>query len=1190
MSINWKKFSLGFSGFIAVLYILFLILPFIISPFLNSYTNEIEEIVKTSTGFDAKLEKISIVTGFDLSAGVKVKYLSLAIPEAKEPFLKAENASVSLALVPLLTRKIQISSLNIDSASADLVIKKDGMLLIQDYIPESKNDTQSEFALPFGFKLSNRLPNILVKDYSLFFLDSRSGRTYGLEGENFRVKDFILDKKFKLSTTGRVVMNKTVVSNYDIKLFNKIMPNLVLDDLVFPKTVQVEPDVELSKPSQSPTINFMDILKSVYDNKLSADLTMDIKTTGDFKNPKFKGFLDIDALTVGVDGKKLPESYLNLAFKGNKTEIDSIFYTSDDKNEKTQIIGSVKNGKYPNIDLTFRSNAKFNNIINLVDSVATSFNIKDFNTLSATGGIDADFNINSDMKKVSSTGYLNIVPSSITYGLYNIVISNINADVDMMNNNINIKHAGFAIAGHPLNLTGLIKNDSYTNLKLTADKLSVKGLIMAAGQISLLKENEINSGDFSLNAVFKGKLKEIKPQISAIIQNLNVYNKPAAAKIALDNALIKILCNSKSATGDISIRSFVLTHPAAVVKVPDTNILIDEKNINIKKAYLLLNNSRIDVTGSVKDYINDKMSISLNAKGDLQTPDIVSLLPKEFSSLISYKGALPLNVSVNGNSKVQNVKVNLNANPNNYIALADLNVLKGKNTKIHSSIEIIGDSLRLSNTGISNDKSTIATLSGNVSKLYSAPKLNLNVSVPNLVSFPIWGTPNSNISANGNVSVTGDISNPQMRGTINLTDISMKDIDFVISDLVADLSGSILNGNATARQFKVGGIVANDITGKFSLKDYSEFYLTDLSGNAFDGKVKGKLSYIIPSSKIGMEFVGTNLNSTKAVAGAAGINNALTGLLNFNAKLGMQGLTDKEIIKSLKGNVDFAIYDGKFISIGRLENLVAAQNVSSNSILKSAISALSSVAVVQEADKFKSIHGSLDFSNGSANISNILVFGPLMSYYVRGNYNILPNSANLVILGRLDSKVIALLGPLGQLSADKLLSYIPKFGAATSNILKQLTSDPASEDVSLIPQLSSGSTSYKDFKVVFNGPVESSSSVKSFKWLSTCDISEMNIKQDLQNAKDAIKTNINDRVEQAKTNAQNVKNNVNKIIETQKNKAQSVKDDINQTKIDIQTAKENRQQSAENLKNLFKNAVKNSQNKVSEPPAPVVSE
>lgn len=68
-----------------------------------------------------------------------------------------------------------------------------------------------------------------------------------------------------------------------------------------------------------------------------------------------------------------------------------------------------------------------------------------------------------------------------------------------------------------------------------------------------------------------------------------------------------------------------------------------------------------------------------------------------------------------------------------------------------------------------------------------------------------------------------------------------------------------------------------------------------------------------------------------------------------------------------------------------------------------------------------------------------------MSYYVKGTYYLLPNSATLTILGRLDSKVVSCMGVLGELSADKLLSYIPKFGAMTSKFLKQLTADPANE-------------------------------------------------------------------------------------------------------------------------------------------------
>lgn len=1179
-----KKVWITIGSTLLGLYILFLISPLVLSPVIDSYSDEIEDTLKNTTGFNVDFDDISLKTSWNLSIGLKAKNIEFAIPSSDAPFFKAQNAGAEIKLLPLLLKKVQLNDIFAQTLDSELVVKKDGSLQILDYIPQNEDQTTTKMnGLPFGLKLSNNLPNVKIKNYKVTFADAISDKTYYAEGSDLHITDFILDKNIKLKTKGKIVFDNTVISNYDIKIANNIMPKLQLDDLIFPKDIVIDNDKteEISQTKTTPVmLNLIETFDSINKNKFSADLTTDVKTSGTIKNPQVKGSLNIDALSVAVNNQKLPESYIHLNFKGHKTDIDSSFFSSNDQNENTQIIGNIKNGKKPSIDLTLRSNAKFNNLIRLCDSIAQAFGNDDLKTLKATGGIDADFNINSDLKKVTSTGYLKVLPSTLSYGLYNVIINDITADIDMMNNNINIKKAGFSIKGHPLKLVGTIENDSTTDLKLTADKLSLKGLLAAFGQVTLLKQNDINDGLVSLNAKGQGKLKSIKPEIVSNIERVNVFNKDSKINLTLANALVKILYNGKTATGNVDVTSLALKHQSATVSVPKTNILIDEKNINIQNSYIMLNNSRIDVQGSIKEYLTDRLTANINANGKLNSADIVALLPKEFKQFVGYKGQIPLNVNISGSSKVQNIKLLINANPNNYVSLADIDLLKNQNTKIHSNIEIIGDSLTLSDTGISNDKTTIANITGGISKLYSTPKMNINIAIPNEISFPIWGVKNSNITANGSVTAVGELTNPNLRGTVNIEDLSMKDLDFAISDLVADLSGAILNGSATARQFKIGNIIATDLAGNFSLKNYSKFYLTELTGKAFDGNISGNLSYDINSEKTGIELNGSALNSTKAIYGAIGIKNALTGVLNFSSKLGMQGISDRDIINSLKGNINFDINDGRFMSIGRLENLVTAQNISSNSILKSAVSALSTFSTIQDSDRFKNIKGELVLDNGNANLTKILVAGPLMSYYVHGTYYILPNSANLIILGRLDTKVVSCLGPLGELSAEKLLSYIPKFGAMTANILKQITSDPTNENTAMIPDLTTESKAFKDFKVIFNGPVESSSSVRNFKWLSTCDTTKMNVKKDLENAKDAVKTNINNRVENAKNTAQNVKTNVNHIVETQKNKVEEAKKDLAQTKADIEKAKENREQSAENLKNLFKNAIKNSQNKV----------
>lgn len=1174
---KFKKVAIVLGSIIVGLYVLFLLLPFVLSPVANSYSQHVADLIKSSTGFDAEVDGLGIVTSPKLSAGIKIKNFSMSIPASEEPFIKTEKFSIKVALLPLLLRKIQIDDISAKSVEGNLTVKKDGSFAIQDYFMQTDSKSEPMTSLPFGFKLSNHLPNMHAKDYKISFVDAMDGKVYYLKGEKFKLTDFILDKKIKFSTKGKVVLDKRVVSNYNLKVFNKIMPKLQLDDLVFPKTIVLDEEVAKKNDLEQVPFNIIDVFKSINKNQLNADLTADIKSSGTLKNPDIKGSLMVNAMSVAVHGKKLPESYLNLLFKGNKTDIDSIFFSSVDENEKTQIIGDFHTGKKPSIDLTLRSNAKFNNIIRFVDSIAQSFEINDFKTLSATGGIDADFNINSDLKKVSSTGYLKIKPSSLSYGLYNIVIDNITADVDLMNNNINIKKAGFSILSHPLSLTGTIEPNANADLKLSADKLSIKGLLAALGQLNLLKENEFNSGTLSFNALIKGKLNSLNPVLNADIQNVNILNKPSNGRLLLANSILKIVCDNKSLTGDIDIKSLIFKHPSIVLNLPTTKIVMDSKDINIKNSYLLFDNSRIDIKGVVNDYLTDKLNINLSANGNLKAADIVAMLPADIRSMFPAKGVLPLNLKVTGDAKNQDIIASVSADSSNYVSFADIDLLKNKKSKVNLVAKVSSDTLSLNKSGVFVGSTPIISLDGNISHLYSEPKLNLSVSVPKDISFSIWGVPNSNITTNGNVSVLGNLADPKLKGELKFADISMKDMDFAITDLVANLNGSILNGSATAKSFKSGGIVAQDVASDFSLSNYNDFYLSNLSAKAFDGKINGKISYNISDSIIGVDLTGEDLNSTNAIYGAVGIKNALTGILDFSAKLVMQGLTDKEIIQSMKGDVDFNIEDGRFMGIGRLENLVAAQNVSSNSILKSALSSLTTLSVIQETNKFKNINGKITLSGGNANISSIKVAGPLMSYYVSGIYSILSNSANLNILGRLDSKVVSSLGVLGELSADKLLSYIPKFGAMTSKILKQLTEDPASENTALIPALTSGSQEYKDFKVIFNGPVESSSSVKNFKWLSTCDTTSIDVKKELQNANEAVKTNITERVNNAKTNVQNVKNNVNNIVETQKNKVEAAKQDFAQTKQNIQQTKENVKQNSENLKNLFNNVINNSQ-------------
>ena len=428
--------------------------------------------------------------------------------------------------------------------------------------------------------------------------------------------------------------------------------------------------------------------------------------------------------------------------------------------------------------------------------------------------------------------------------------------------------------------------------------------------------------------------------------------------------------------------------------------------------------------------------------------------------------------------------------------------------------------------------------------------LDLNLSTLKTFSMEIPGMKNSNVKADANIDITDKVTNPILKGTVTIPSLTIPDMLTSMNDLKISLNGPIVKGCGTLKKFTSGGIIAENLSSDFDLTE-NVFNLKHISGDAFWGKVNGNVSYNIVNGHIGVDFKGAELDAEKAIAGAAGIKNALSGKLGFNANVTLHGATDIEIMKNLKGKVTFEITDGLVGNIGRFENFLFAQNLQSNSVIKAAVNSVSALPAIKNTAQFKSISGDLTFNNGWANLNPVKTTGPSMAYYITGKYNLLNGTANIVILGRLSAEVVKLLGPLGDLSVEKLTSYIPKFGSLTGNLINAITTDPKNEKVNLIPQLSHENKNIKDFKVVFNGGIESKSSVKSFKWLSKCDtsaIETITIKKQVQQTKQAVQETV-----------QQKKDALNELLEQKR-----------------QQAKESRQQmknAKEGLKN-FKNLLK----------------
>ena len=1171
----FKITAIGFGSIILILYAAFLIVPFFLNGIIEKYNSDIVNLIKNSTGLNAELNELKIVTTPKLTAGIKLAHAEFTLPEDKK-FLSADNFEIKLSLLPLLLKKVELDKISVENTKFRLDVKSDGHFLIEDYIPQSvpsDNETSQTVAgLPFGLKLSNHLPDIGLKKFYVEFVDIPTDKKYYLDGSYLYLTDFILNKKVKVKAAGEIFLDGEEHFGYDLKIKNYIMPDLVLNDLVFPQEIikNVENEDNYKKAEMS-FVNIIDIFDKIHNNGLAGNLKADIKTYGNFDDINYTGKISADGITVKVDGQKLPEGVINAELKEKKAKIVATLHPAEDEN--ISLLSTIETGKNFKYDVHLIANAGINNFFNLIDSVAKSFDINDFDTLSATGNINANFYVSGDTQKVTSSGYFKIPEASINYKLYNILIDKINADADFSDNNVNIKNISFTVFNQPLKLYGTLTSDAVADLYLVADNLLIKALAAAAGQVALLKENDFKSGTLSMEATLKGKLSNPSPALNLSVDNLKIKNIPSNTTLSLANGSLNLTTEDSSYEGVLNLSSANLDNPALLLKAPAAKITMDENDINIDNAYLLIDNSRIDITGGIKDYMSQDLCIDISANGKLNANDLKNMLPAEFRSFVTAKGSLPLSVKISGNPKAQKADIAINATPDNYFKILDIDKSKNKPSTIKSTLVYSNDSLKISDTEMTSEGFLIAKIDGSINNLSKTQNLSINVVVPELIGMPVplMGD-NSLLSLKGNLTAGGTILNPTLKGNVEVPELNIPDMKFSMKNLNANLSGKLANGSATLENITSGGIVAENLTSDFTFNPNNGiFNLKNIKGKAFSGDIGGDVAYNLYNGKIGVDMTGSGLDAIKAIEGATEIKNALSGTLGFTANVTLSGATDIEMIKNLKGKMSFDVADGAFLSIGKIENLLAADNIVANAVMKTALSAISTVPVIKNSANFQYIKGNMTFNNGWAENISIKASGPSMAYYITGKYNILNGTANLVILGRLGSDVVAALGPLGELSVDKLTSYIPKFGTLTANIIKTMTSNPKNENVDAIPELSSGNAQYKDFKVNFNGGIESKSSVKSFKWLSNPDLSGIEgpslkeqIETSTENIKQTIKTNIETakqqnelKKQQAQEQAEQLKLQAEQKKENIKNQVQNVKDSIDEIKNLFKSPKQN---------------------------------
>lgn len=1189
----WLFVLSGIFAFTVVLYALFLFaVPNLIN--LNNYKTDIQKLVSENAKLNFDFEDMKIVTTPSLKAGLNIKGISAAYPDGAK-IITAKESEIKIKLLPLLLKTVQVSDIFVDTPSVNLSLLKDGQLDIANYI--NKNVLKEEQSTDTAFeelpvKISDKLPVVEVKNYSLSINDVKSGHSAALKGESFVLDKAVLNKYFRITTKGKILLDDKENVHFNVRVKSFF------------------PVISTSNEAQTQELPQIDIFKEIvkYDPKADVDADLNIKEHDGHTD--LNGYINADKISVKLDGRKLPDSYFHMTSTGHKTNIESDLYITPE--EKAEMSANISHGRKTKLEINLKTDKiSFLSIKNFAYALLNSLNIQnDLASINTKGTIKADFTVKTDLKKFESSGYLNVNNGFVSHKSIPVTINGINADVDFSNNNINIKNALAVVNGTNIRAKGYVDSKSNADISLNSGDINIAPLFNAFAPSDLKNSYLLKSGILGINVTIKGRLGSIKPALDAGLQNLIVKTKSPM--------------------------------PMVTISLPKAKVNVDPKDIKIVPFTVLVNASKINVSGGIQNYLN-KMDINIAADGSIVSNDLKNLLPKEAGALVSAKGAIPVKAKITGNDRKAEITAQAYTNADSHFSPLSVKKMTGKQGLVNFSAVYAGDNLAINDASLyqspktsfdedfaSNKKGAqkIAGVTGGITNLSSShPIMKINFLIPESLVLSNSYMPNAQFKARGDINISGDIYNPNTlsyKGFFSVKDltvpdflIKIQDSDFELNDSTItakvqnlDINGTALNidaeasskftnvlliktmkvtstnfdadklfaamdkinsqmpasqgaqtsgssssslmlpvkisdGDMNIQKFKMkqagGNLEASDISGDFTLIN-DLFKLDNLKASAFGGNITGNVTYNVKTTAVTAKIKGDKIDANPAVTVFAGLKDQMMGKVDFDADVKLKGATYTQQMKSLNGKVHFALKDGQMGSLGRFETFLKADNLLSQSFVSTKIGSLISSVAPYNTGKFAYLNGDINIKNGTAILSPVKMSGPHMSLILIGNVNILSMNSNLQILGSLSPEVENALGPVSDLSVEKFAAYIPRFGTKIASALNNYNASANKSELAKIPPLTPSKDGTKAFKVVLNGNLNNPpSAVKRFQWLNTPE----KIKEEqaaleeaaapkLPATKEEFKEMVKEDLKQGVTNA--IQNN-EKVQQIQQNKA-----------------------------------------------------
>ena len=293
-------------------------------------------------------------------------------------------------------------------------------------------------------------------------------------------------------------------------------------------------------------------------------------------------------------------------------------------------------------------------------------------------------------------------------------------------------------------------------------------------------------------------------------------------------------------------------------------------------------------------------------------------------------------------------------------------------------------------------------------------------------------------------------------------------------------------GRFNFRKIQSGNIVLNNTRGRLTLI-HNVLNVAPLMTNVFKGNVRGRIGVNLVSGAIDMDLRGQNIDTEQALFEAANTKDAISGTTSFDMKAGLRGATYEEQMKSLSGRVKFTIKDGGFGPIGKIENMILAENIRESQFFQTALGGIISNLATIDTAHFSELNGVIKFKDGKAVISPITSQGSVMCLHIAGDFDLLKNQADMTVRGRLGSFISNMLGPISALNPINLVKATPGINVVMAKAFTLFTVAVTPEEMKVIPSFvrSQDDFAATKFQIILRGDASKPlSMIKSFKWLA----------------------------------------------------------------------------------------------------------